>query len=277
MNNLNANQQKVTPSSFYWALRSLPKDRREAMFALYAFCRDVDDIVDSNLDEREIHNRLVAWRFRIDDILDGTEAAGQGDLFSRTVQAFGLSRADLMAVMDGMAIDAAAPVRLNDSAALDGYMDKVASAVGRLSNPIFGIKGDEADRLAHHLGRALQLTNILRDLHEDALRDRLYLPLSLLTECGVTSNDPMTVIHDPNTKIVLDRLAGEARDHYSAAEQAMATLDPACVRPARIIKETYKRLLAKILKRGWTQLEKRPRVSVMEKLLIVLFVTFGTG
>ena len=153
-------------SSFYLAMRILPRARREAMYAIYAFCRAVDDVADGDATRNERLAALQRWRDDIDRLY-GSAPTGAAPLRA-AVRQFALRREDFHAVIDGMAMDAAADIRAPDWATLDLYCDRVASAVGRLSTRIFGLDDEPGLALAHHLGRALQLTNILRDLDEDA-------------------------------------------------------------------------------------------------------------
>ena len=161
------NAGRASGSSFYAAMRILPKAQREAMFAIYGFCRQVDDIADSTGPREERRAALEAWRSGIDALYQGQPTAQTRDLL-QPVRQFGLDKDDFLAVIDGMEMDVLADIRAPSWAELDLYCDRVASAVGRLSVRIFGLAPEPGRELAHHLGRALQLTNILRDLDEDA-------------------------------------------------------------------------------------------------------------
>ncbi len=163
-------------TSFYRGMRVLPPDRRHAMYAIYAFCRLVDDIADEDGDIADKRARLARWRERIGGLYRG-EADGPVTRVLRAATArFALRREDFVAVIDGMEMDAETAIVAPDLATLDLYCDRVAGAVGRLSVRAFGDASPAADRVALALGRALQLTNILRDVDEDAARGRLYLP-----------------------------------------------------------------------------------------------------
>jgi len=157
-----------------------------------------------------------------------------------------------------------------DDAAFDMYLDRVASAVGRLSNGVFGVHGRAADLLAHHLGRALQITNILRDLDEDAGRDRLYLPLSLLRANGIETDEPRAVLAQTNLDAVVSELAARAWDHYDQVRSALAQLDSSKTRPARMMMAVYSRVLEKLQARGLSRSDIAVRLSKTEKLWLVL-------
>jgi presqualene diphosphate synthase len=161
-------RQQVSGSSFYAGMRVLPRPEREAMYAIYGFCRIVDDIADdlgAPLAERRAE--LDAWRGDIAALYCG-EPAGRAEFLLEPVRLFGLAQSDFVAVIDGMQMDLDRDLRWPVFAELDLYCDRVASAVGRLSCPVFGMERETGIELSHHLGRALQFTNILRDIDEDA-------------------------------------------------------------------------------------------------------------
>ena len=172
-------------SSFYTAMRVLPERRREAMLALYDFCRAVDDVADDRgpATSAERLAELEHWRADVAAMFVG-EAPAHLAALDEATRSYHLTQDDFDAVIDGMAMDAARDIRAPDWATLDLYCDRVASAVGRLSVRIFGLPDDPGVALAYHLGRALQLTNILRDIDEDASAGRLYLPREALRRCG---------------------------------------------------------------------------------------------
>ncbi|HEX9169889.1 MAG TPA: squalene/phytoene synthase family protein, partial [Roseiarcus sp.] len=185
-------------SSFYAAMRILPKNQRDAMFAVYGFCRAVDDIADERgpATAAERLAGLDRWRADVAAMFAGRAPPRLGAL-DEAARRYHLKQDDFDAVIDGMAMDAEQDIRAPDWATLDLYCDRVASAVGRLSVRIFGLAEAPGVALAHHLGRALQLTNILRDIDEDAGIGRLYLPREALTLAGVTTEEPLAAAADP--------------------------------------------------------------------------------
>ena len=172
----------ATRSSFYTAMRILPPAQREAMYGVYAFCRAVDDIADDGGPVQERLAALDQWRRDIDRLYAGKGTTSLTEKLQPAIEGFGLAQADFLAVIDGMEMDVQRDMRAPDWQTLDLYCDRVASAVGRLSVQIFGLNETDGLSLAHHLGRALQLTNILRDLDEDAAMGRLYLPREALAK-----------------------------------------------------------------------------------------------
>src|SRR5215471_1001046 len=167
--------ERASGSSFYNAMRILPRVQRDAMFEIYSFCRQVDDIADSSGPRAVRREQLDRWRSDIDALYAGTTVPRTQGLLA-PMRDFGLRREDFHAVIDGMEMDVVSDIRAPDDATLDLYCNRVASAVGRLSVRVFGMDEHDGVALAHHLGRALQLTNVLRDLDEDASLGRLYLP-----------------------------------------------------------------------------------------------------
>ena len=159
--------QRASGSSFYLAMRILPKPQREAMYEIYSFCRRVDDVADDGGPRDRRLAQLQEWRADIDALYAGRPPAHLREL-ATAVRTFDLQREDFLAVIDGMEMDVVADIRAPDFATFDLYCDRVASAVGRLSVRVFGMEREAGLALAHHLGRALQMTNILRDLDEDA-------------------------------------------------------------------------------------------------------------
>ncbi|WP_035774620.1 presqualene diphosphate synthase HpnD [Asaia astilbis] len=237
-------------TSFAKGMKILPSERRYGMFAVYAFCREVDDIADGDVQVPDLAEALQEWHRRIERLFAGEARDGLDRVLLASISRFGLRQEDFAAVIDGMAMDAAGPIVAPDEATLDLYCDRVASAVGRLSVRVFGDSSPEADRVAHHLGRALQLTNILRDLQEDADRGRLYLPREMLVRHDVPldSQEALYAVGlDPLARI----MAVRAADHFREARRAMKRCDTVAMRPARIMAASYRPILTALSRRGW--------------------------
>jgi len=265
-----AAQGSAVGSSFYWAMRLLPAARREGMFAVYAYCRAVDDIADSDEPHEARLAGLATWRGEIDALYGGSPRHPVAKALARPVAAFGLRKADFLGVLEGMEMDAREDIRAPAMLDLDRYCDRVASAVGRLSVRIFGLDDAKGLPLAHSLGRALQLTNILRDLAEDAARGRLYLPAELLAKQGIASREPTAVLAHPGLPAVCRELAGVAREHFAAADTVMRDAPKGAVRPAAIMGAVYRRLLERLVAADWRDLEHPARVPTPVKLWIAV-------
>ncbi|GBR00248.1 squalene synthase HpnD [Gluconacetobacter liquefaciens] len=261
-------------TSFGKGMRILPPDRRYGMYAVYAFCRLVDDVADDEgaVDDKEA--RLEAWRQRIAGLFEGRTDDALDRVLAVVIARFSLRQADFDAVIDGMMMDARGPVVAPDEATFDLYCDRVASAVGRLSVRVFGDASEEADRVAYHLGRALQITNILRDVAEDSRLGRLYLPRELLTRFNVPL-DPARAPRAQGLEGVCRVLAGRARDHFRAAHRAMARCNRLAMRPARLMGATYGAILTAQERQGWRHPERRVSLSRPRKLLIAARALVG--
>jgi phytoene synthase len=242
---------QASGTSFYAAMRLLPQARRDAMFAIYAFCREVDDIADEPAEIEDKKRRLEGWRVEIGRLYDGFPQHPIAQALLPCVKQFNLRREDFLAVIDGMEMDAIEDIVAPPMDTLDRYCDRVASAVGRLSVRAFGATEAAADDVAHHLGRALQLTNILRDLGEDAERGRLYLPRELLEEAGIAEREPLKVVAHPHLRQACQALAQRARKHFAGAHVAMASCAKAPMRPAAIMGGVYRAILERLIKADW--------------------------
>jgi phytoene synthase len=256
-------------SSFYAAMRILPREQREAMFQIYSFCRQVDDIADSD-GPREVRlAEIQQWRDDIDALYQGRPPARLWD-YVASVRRFDLKREDFQAIIDGMEMDIPQDIRAPDMATLDLYCDRVASAVGRLSVRVFGLAQDDGILLAHHLGRALQLTNILRDIDEDAGIGRLYLPREALLHAGITGHDPLKVISERALPKVCLPLAARAKTHFENADEVMNRNPRRVVRAPRIMSKYYRAILELLIARGFEPPRTPVRVNKMARIAILL-------
>ena len=260
---------KAAGTSFYQGMRVLPPDRRHAMYAIYAFCRIVDDIADDFSPLAEKLPLLEQWRTRISALYRGESDNAVTRVLRRAVEKFALRQQDFLDVIDGMEMDAGDPIVAPDRATLDLYCDRVAAAVGRLSVRAFGDASPMADQVAFHLGRALQLTNILRDVAEDAERGRLYLPREWLMEENILL-DPTAALASPALTEICARLATQAHEHFVAASAAMAQCDQRAMKPARLMGATYAAILSRLEKRGWQRINDRVSLPKWQKIYLAL-------
>lgn len=257
-------------TSFYWAMRMLPQDRRNAMYAIYAFCREVDDIADGDSPVAQKLAALQMWGEEIEALYGGAPHHLVARALSRPVQRYGLRREDFLAVIAGMEMDARENLRAPDLATLDVYCARVASAVGHLSVHVFGDASDAAHAVADSLGRALQLTNILRDLAEDAARQRLYLPREILDRHGMWSRDPEAILCHPELPAVCSDVAAIAENHFSDAAEAMTRCSRRAMRPAAVMAAIYHSTLTALRRSAWHNPSARIGISKSLKLWLVL-------
>jgi phytoene synthase len=259
-------------SSFYWAMRFLPPEKRDAIFAVYAFAREVDDIADGDAPDDVKRAGLEAWRREIEALYAGAPEHPISRVLAPAIPAYHLEKKDFLALIDGMEMDGIGPIRAPVMDDLILYCDRVACAVGRLCVGIFGEAGPAGQAVADHLGLALQLTNILRDIEEDAVMGRLYLPRELLADAGIESSDPAVVIEDPRLRQTCRALAVRAGEEYRLADAAISRCSRKAMRPAIIMMMVYRKTFDRLLEEDWSYLPNSPRngVSKLEKLWIAV-------
>lgn len=260
-------------SSFYAAMRLLPREQREAMYHVYAFCRAVDDIAD-NGGSREIrHADLERYRSDIEQFYAGGRVTSRTFDLAIPIRQYGLLKEDFIAVVDGMEMDIVRDLRAPEWKVLDLYCDRAASAVGRLSVRIFGIEETLGIDLSHNLGRALQLTNILRDIDEDAAMGRLYLPKEALRDAGISDQSIGAILSNPALDSVCRGIAEKTRKYYDRSEAIMARCPRRTVRSPRMMATVYRGILEKLIARGW----RAPRVDVRRSKRTVLWAVLRDG
>ena len=259
-------------SSFYRAMAILPQAQRDAMFEIYSFCRAVDDIADGEGEKEDKTAALDLWRRDI-RALYGGHHAGLAEGLIGPLRDFSFEQDDFLAVIDGMQMDVDEHIVAPDAQKLDLYCDRVASAVGRLSVRVFGLPEQDGIDLAYHLGRALQLTNILRDVDEDAGLGRVYLPRELLAAAGVADPTPDTIAARSDLDPVCRPLLAQANDHFAKAAAIMALRPRAEIRAPMIMYLAYRAIWRRLDSRGF----KAPRGKIATPRLAVLgaFLRYG--
>ena len=257
-------------TSFLWGMRVLPAAGRRAMHAIYAFCREVDDIADEPGEVADKRRALAAWRGEIDRLYAGRPEWPTTRALLKPVQRFDLPREEFHAVIDGMEVDAAATVRMRDLDDLLGYCRKVAGSVGVLSVHAFGVPRHPGPRIAETLGNALQLTNILRDLREDAALQRLYVPREMLDRHGVEAATLDAVLAHPKFAGVCEELAGLARGYYREADRLLTELGWRRMRAAVLMMAVYRETLDRLEERGWRRIGGPIRLTRARKMWLGL-------
>lgn len=238
-------------------MQLLPTQRRTALYAVYAFGRQVDDIADGQ-DAADIKLAgLTAWRNEIRQLFAGDPRHPITRVLASAVTEYDLRESDFDAVVDGMEMDVRGLLCAPSMQDLDLYLERAAGGIARLAIKIFGAPGNEGRELALYEARALQLTNVLRDLKEDEGLGRLYLPRELLLKSGIRSLSPDEVLRHPRLPDVCADMLTIARRDYAQATRLAAELDPRCVWPARLMLETYRIVLNALEVRGWDDLDTR--------------------
>jgi 15-cis-phytoene synthase len=262
-------QQKAAASgsSFYYSFLFLPPARRRAITALYAFCREVDDVVDETADAQLAATKLAWWRQEIGLLFDGKPQHPVSRALQPALAPFGITAARLNEIIDGMQMDLS-QTRYLDFAGLERYCYHVAGVVGMLAAGIFGYTDARTLEYARTLGTAFQLTNIIRDVGEDARKNRIYLPVEDLQRFGVSAADLLGAKHSPAFVELMRFQAERARRCYAAAYAALPAADRRAQRPGLIMAAIYSALLEEIEREGFRVLAARTSLTPMRKLWI---------
>ena len=251
-------------SSFYYAFRFLPAPRRRGIIALYAFCREVDDVVDEVADAGVAHLKLAWWRTEIAKVFDGTPQHPIALALKPVVAEFSLPQEHFQSVIDGMVMDLEQN-RYLDFVALERYCYNVAGVVGLLSAEIFGYSDPATRDYARDLGIAFQLTNIIRDVGEDARRGRIYLPQDELKSFGVTTADVLQRRITPGFTALMAHQVARARVWHTKALAELPRRDRRAQRPGLIMAAIYRRLLDEIERDGYRVLDQRIALTPLAK------------
>lgn len=254
-------------SSFYYSFLFLPTEQRRAILALYAFCREVDDVVDDCQDPGVARLKLQWWREEIGRAFQGNPQHPVSRALQPQLERYNLPEEYFREIIDGMQMDLD-QARYADFSALALYCYRAAGVVGLLAAEIFGYQDRGTLNYATELGTALQLTNILRDVREDARRGRIYLPQDELRKAGVEEEDILRGVSTPPLQSLLAQQAARARDYYQRAEQALPDVDRTAQRSGLIMSSIYGTLLDEIEADGFRVLERRVALTPLRKLWI---------
>ena len=262
-------QEKASSSgsSFYYSFMFLPPERRQAITALYAFCREVDDVVDECHDLQVAQTKLDWWRNEVRQVYGGQPQHPVGQALQDIVQRFPLPMEQLLEIIDGMQMDLS-QTRYLDWKALNLYCYRVASVVGLLSAEIFGYTNRQTLKYAHDLGLAFQLTNIIRDVGEDARRGRIYLPVDELQRFNVPARQILDAKHSDNFRELMAFQAARARQLYDQAFAQLPAEDRKAQRPGLIMAAIYRTLLDEIEADGFLVLDRRTSLTPLRKIWI---------
>lgn len=254
-------------SSFYYSFMFLPPERRQAITALYAFCREIDDVVDDCQDPQVAHAKLAWWRQEVLRIAAGEPTHPVTLALKDVGRRHDLPPEQLLEIIDGMEMDLT-QTRYLDFKGLQRYCYRVASVVGLLSAGIFGYQDRGTLKYAHDLGLAFQLTNIIRDVGEDARRGRIYLPIDELQRFSVPASQILESRHDENFRKLMSFQAERARQYYDEALAALPAVDRKNQRPGLVMAAIYRTLLDEIERDGFLVLDRRTSLTPVRKLWI---------
>jgi phytoene synthase len=252
-------------SSFYYSFRLLPADKRDAITAFYAFCREVDDVVDECQDTQVARIKLAWWRKELGALYTGHPEHPVTRALAPVIAAGRIPEAWLQEIIDGMETDLDQD-RFADAAELALYCHRVAGVVGQVSAEIFGYRNPATRDYAHELGLAFQLTNIIRDVGEDALRGRIYLPQDALRAHGLSSTDLLRRTYSPQFVALMESQYQRARQHYDNAWRSLPREDRRSQRAGLAMMAIYETLLEEIRRDGFHVLDQRISLTPLRKL-----------
>jgi 15-cis-phytoene synthase len=262
-------QQKAAASgsSFYYSFLFLPAERRRAITALYAFCREVDDVVDETSETQLAAAKLAWWRAEVANLFAGNPQHPVTKALLVFKDRFSISEKRLNDIIDGMEMDLT-QTRYLDWPGLERYCYRVASVVGLLAAGIFGYRDARTLEYARNLGIAFQLTNIIRDVGEDARKNRIYLPMADLKQFGVPASDILNSKQTPQFSELMAFEAARAREHYQKAMHELPPADRKAQRPGLIMAAIYRALLDEIERDGFRVLTQRTSLTPLRKFWI---------
>jgi phytoene synthase len=264
---------KKSGSSFYYSFMFLPGDKRRAITALYAFCREVDDVVDECTDELVARTTLNWWRMQVAQIYGGNPQHPVAQALVPVARRFDISQELLLEIIDGMEMDLNQP-RYPDFKSLQLYCYRVASVVGLLAAEIFGYNDRKTLKYAHDLGIAFQLTNIIRDVGEDARRNRIYLPMEELQQFGVTAADILNANETENFRKLMAFQIERAQSYYRQAMDQLPAVDRKAQRTGLIMAAIYQATLKEVAASGCHVLRERVSLGTGYKLWLAIKTWF---
>ncbi len=255
----------------FWGMQLLPRAKREALYTLFAFVRHLEDVVESSIDLAEKQEILSMWREEMNNIFDRkVPATDIGRRIYKNCMRFKLPKEEFLNLVDSISANIDNPLQAPSLKQLSGYCRGVGGMTGSLSLRVFGCTDEQTIKdLSTSLGLALQITNILRNVKEDAQNGRLYIPQELLEKAGITATDPKSVVVDKNLASARRELAQIAAENYRKVYEILEKQDKTTARPIRLITDIYKRYFDIMEKRGWEIISPKPHVSKWCKLSIL--------
>lgn len=271
---MNKNIRKIVKKSgifFFWGIRLLPKAKREAMYTLYAFFRHIDNIVDDDMEMEEKVELIKAWREEISNIYDKkVPVTDIGRKIYKNCMRFSLPKTELLRVINCLAMDIPNPVQAPSMKVFLEYCRGVGGSPCNLSLRVLGCNDEDLiENLSTELGNAIQITSILRDLKEDSLMERLYIPKELLENAGIFTEEPFKVVTDKNIVIARQELADIAQKNFDESYALIDKLDKKIAMPVRGLANVYKRYFDIMNKRGWEIISPKPHVGKFSKISLI--------
>ena len=259
---------KSSGSSFFWGMNLLDSEKKRAMFSIYAFCRIVDDIADEIKNKKLRQDELKVWKNKIKFIYDHKKSNSSLEKeLKLSIEKFDLNKSDFYAIIDGMMMDAKNDIKFPSRKNLYLYCDRVAVAVGYLSIKIFGLT-DKEKKYAFYLGRAFQLTNIVRDFSEDLERGRCYIPSEYVSKYGAAKNIK-TIMDEPRLQDIFQEILSEANEYFNKSYIESKKICKKMIKASEIMKLFYKAIHSKMFKKK-IYFTKKIRLSPFKKIFLLL-------
>ena len=267
---------RKSQATMFWCMQSLPKAKREAIYTLYAFCKHIDNVVDGNLDDAEKLEILNAWQQELINIYDKkVPASNIGRKIYKNCMRFKIKKEDFSKILNAALLDFPNSLKAPNYEIFYQYCNGVAEIPAYITLSIMGILEEEKKRqLAQSFGRAMFVTNVLKDVKEDAQNGHLYMPIELLKQAGILSTEPLTAVTDKNLIGVREILARFAASDFETAFEILQTVDKKATRPLRFILHIYKRYFDIMQNRGWEIMSPKPIIGPKDKLAIAYKVVF---
>ena len=272
MNDIRKTIRQKNGTAIFLGMRLLPKAKREALYTLFAWARHLEDVVESSLEDKEKQEIMNGWRRELDNIFDKkVPATDIGRRIYKNCMRFKLPKSEFINMLTSISKNVNKPLQAPSMKQLTGYCRGVGGMAGSLSLRVFGCEDEKIiNELSSSMGTAVQITNILRNIKEDANNNRLYIPQELLAKAEITSTDPKTVLVDKNLSIAREEMAKIAAQNYEQAYKILGNLDKTTARPLRLIMDIYKRYFDMMSNRGWEVISPKPQLSKFRKLYILI-------
>lgn len=278
MSNIHKTIRNKTGTAVFLGMRLLPKAKREALYTLFAWARHLEEVVESPLSDLSKQEIIEGWRLELDNIFDKKVPVTEiGRRIYKNCMRFKLPKSEFINMLDSIAKNVNSPLQAPTLTQLTGYCRGVGGMAGSLSLRVFGCNDEKIiNELSVSMGTALQMTNILRNIKEDANNNRLYIPQELLIRAHIESTDPKTVLVDKNLALAREELGKIAADNYKKTYQLLSELDKTTSKPLRLILDIYKRYFDIMSARGWEIISPKPEVSKFHKLQALFRTLFSS-
>lgn len=278
MNNIHKTFRNKTGTTLFLGIGLLPKAKREALYTLFAWAKHLEEVVESPLSDNEKKEIMDGWHRELDNIFEKKVPATEiGRRIYKNCLRFKLPKSEFIQMLDSISENVHSPLQAPTIKQLTGYCRGVGGMAGSLSLRVFGCKDENMiNALSTSMGTALQMTNILRNIKEDANNNRLYIPQELLEKAHIASTDPKTVLVDKNLAVARQELGKIAAENYQKAYKLIGELDKSTGKPLLLILDIYKKYFDIMEKRGWEIISPKPEIGKFRKLQVLAKVLLAS-